>query len=275
MGWTTALSFAGRTGKVAYDHRHAIQKYWTKAKAYLDIGKTQIVVTGHAGAGKTQLTNQMHGRARDLAYKLPPESRAVDVEAITTGNWTKLVRVLPGHGGYRTVGEIDTFHGNSELEGIIHVVDYGYVKPREAIAVDVLISDGLDTIEKLRQKNLKLEIDGLKIVLNDIKRLMTTNGKPAWLVIAVNKVDLFPDNLKDALQYYHPDCKGDFGAILRDFQKEVGKANLGIYVAKTCAYEMDFEWNGAYVSSALNRTQQASMLYEFMELIAAISEYHS
>lgn len=68
--WTTAASVSFRLGKQGYDNRFVIQKFWTKLKAYLDIGETQIVVTGHSGVGKTNLANQMHGRARDIGYKL-------------------------------------------------------------------------------------------------------------------------------------------------------------------------------------------------------------
>lgn len=60
MEWTTVSSLV-RLGKKAYDNKHLIQRYWTKMKAYLDMGATQVVITGHAGAGKTLLgTGKKH-----------------------------------------------------------------------------------------------------------------------------------------------------------------------------------------------------------------------
>jgi len=162
-----------------------------------------------AGAGKTLLAGQMHGRDRELVFEIPCESRSVEVDAITAGEWTKLVRVRPGQAGFRTKGEIDTFEDNKSLEGVIHVVDFGYVTPRDPVVRDTLISkDGIDTVEKLRARNLRLEIEDLKVLLTDIRRLQSKHGTPKRLVIAANKVDLFASDRQKALNHYHPDGTG-------------------------------------------------------------------
>ena len=50
--------------------------------------------------------------------------------------------------------------------------------------------------------NLKNEIDDIKSVCEQIK-VAYSNGKgPKWIVIAVNKVDLFYNNVNDAQKYY-------------------------------------------------------------------------
>ena len=275
MEWTTAASAAARVGYQAYNHRRTIQKYWTKAKALVDVGDTQIVITGHAGAGKTMLAGQMHGRARELVYELPGESRDVEVAAITAGQWTKLVRVLPGQPGHRSKGELEAFYQNENLEGVIHVVDFGYVMPRDLVVKDTLINrDGVDTVDKLRARNLKLEIEYLKVLLSDIRRLQDTHGRPKWLVIAANKVDLFAADRQAALNHYHPEGTGDFGRTLKEFQWQVGAKHFEIHVSQACAYETDFSWNGNEVKSLLPRQEQDVILREFMGSIAAISETH-
>lgn len=276
MEWTTALSLAARIGKQSYDNRYTIQKYWTHVKAYLNLGATQIVVTGHAGVGKTLLTAQMHGRARELAFDLPLESLNVEVAAVSAGSWTKLVRVLPGQDGYRSKGAIESFQDNDQLEGAIHLVDFGYQAPRDSVLANALINtDGLTTIEKLRQRNLRLELEDLRVFLTDVRRMWSTHAKPKWVVIAVNKVDLFADEREAALAHYHPAGTSAFSRMLSDFQRDLGAQNIGVYVLQACAYEKDFEWNGEVRRSLLERQEQDKILLEFTRSVAAISTAHS
>lgn len=275
MEWTTPVSLTVRAGKFAFDNRHAIQRYWTLAKAYLDTGSTQVVITGMPGAGKSLLNAQMHGRARDLYFEEPGESTKVETDAVTLGEWTKLVRVLPGQSGYRTHGEIEAFQGNGKLEGVIHVVDFGYSSPRDPVVAETLVTnDGLDTIEKLRARNLSLEIDTLKLELANVRKLVAQHSSLKWLLIAVNKIDLYPDQMSAALAHYHPDGNSAFGEALRVLQRDVGKDNLGIYIAGSCAYEADFRWNGAVAQSALPRKKQDLVLRDFMKSVAMITRIH-
>lgn len=240
-------------------------------KAYLDKGDTQVVVTGHAGAGKTLLAAQIHGRARDLSYEIPSESRVVEVEVFEASEWARLVRVLPGQDGFRSHGAVEAFIQSNSLEGVIHVVDYGYVKPRDSVVAETLIrDDGIDTVEKLRKTNLDFEIDQLKTLLTDIKRSYHTQRRPKWIIIAVNKVDLFPDNRTDALQYYHPEGGSAFGNILKKFSQEVGASNIEIYIMQCAAYEQDFKWNNEIVRSLLERQEQNKILAEFTKSMAVI-----
>ncbi|WP_336234207.1 hypothetical protein [Enterobacter bugandensis] len=270
--WTTAASVSFRLGKQGYDNRFVIQKFWTKLKAYLDVGETQIVLTGHSGAGKTNLANQMHGRARDIDYQLPGESKSVEVANIQAGNWAKLVRVLPGQDGYRTKGSIDIFQDNESLEGVIHLVDYGYSKPRNSLHSSEMIKDGISTIEQLREQNLKKELQALSVMLTDVRRMYSNTKMPKWIIIAVNKVDLYSNDRDDALIYYHPDGRSEFSRLLREFLLDIGSMNVSIHVVQACAYEQDFEWNNQNVKSDLKRQEQNHMLNDFMTTLAAISE---
>jgi len=275
ISWGSASSITVRTGIAVYSNRHAIQKYWTKAKAYLDKGSAHIVITGLGGVGKTILASQMHGRARDLNYELPPESQVVEVEAITAGHWTKLVRIIPGQGLKRTKGEIANLRDNEGLEGVIHVVDFGYKMPRsDAGRATLLTVDQVDTVEKLRQRNLEDELSELQGMLRTLKQLYVDKTRPKWLIIAVNKVDLFPDQRAAALSYYHPNGDGKFGLALKGFISEIGSENMPVYVLQACAYQDDFSWNGEVIPTSLKPKDQNVILREFMEAVAVISEVH-
>lgn len=273
--WTTATKIVVQGAKQGYTQRHAIQKFWVNALAKLDVGGTDVVVTGHSGAGKSTLAGQMHGRARDLFFNEPEESIKVEVEAITLGEWTKLVRILPGQAGRRTHGEIEAFDDNPSLEGVIHVVDFGYVMPRDAGQREALLQvEGLNTIEKLREHNLRHEVEDLQGLLTNLRRSRVKNKAPKWLMIAVNKFDLFCNRTSEALDFYHPAGSGSFGKALRKFQSEEGANNFGIYVGQTCAYESDFEWNGEVVGTGLTARGQEDLLKKFMLSIACITEKH-
>jgi hypothetical protein len=270
--WTTASSIA-RAAKAGYDHRHLIQSYWVKLKAYLDYGATQVVVTGHAGAGKTLLASQMHGRARELAYQLPTESRTVEVEVFDAGRWSRLVRVLPGQDGFRSKAVLETFVSNPRLEGVIHVVDFGFVSPRDPIISKALVEqDLIDSVEKLRAKNLRFELNQLQTLLTDVRRSYDQSNCPKWIVIAVNKIDLFVDQRTEALHYYHPEGNSEFSSILQNFIADIGRNNLDIYVVESSAYEIDFHWAGTTVQSSLVRQEQNKILTEFFDSVAAIMD---
>lgn len=272
MEWITAVSFTARTGMAAYGNRHFIQEYFVKARALLNLGKTQIIVTGMPSAGKSMLVGQMHGRARELYHEAPGESKSVEVDAITLGEWTKLVRVLPGQAGYRVQGELEAFVDNDALEGLIHVVDFGYSGPRDPIVAKELIrEDGLDTIEKLRARNLDREIDAIKLEISNVRKLLAKKNNFKWIVIAVNKVDLFGSDLESALAHYHPHGTGAFGRELREFQAEVGRNNLKVYIAQTCAYEDDFKWGDELLKSSIGHNAQKELLREFMKSVSLIS----
>jgi hypothetical protein len=272
MEWLTVVTFTARTGLAAYGNRHFIEEYFVKAKAFLNLGKTQIIVTGMPSAGKSMLVGQMHGRARELYHEAPGESKSVEVDAITLGDWTRLVRVLPGQAGYRVQGELDTFVNNDALEGLIHVVDFGYSGPRDPLVAGELIrEDGLDTIEKLRARNLEREVDALRLELSNIRKLLASKNNFKWIVVAVNKIDLFGGRLEDALNHYHPSGTGAFGKVLKDFQAEIGRNNLNIYIAKTCAYEDDFVWGKESVKSSIAHNVQKELLREFMRSVSLIS----
>ncbi len=271
--WATAGKIAYAAGKFAYVHRELIQRGYKMAQARLDWGTTDIVVMGHAGVGKSQLINHFNGSARELRYSLPAESIAVEVDALKFGGRSKLVRNLPGQAARRTSAEIKIFEDDEELDGVIFLVDYGYVAPRDrALAAALLKKDGFDTIEKLREHNLRLELSDFDVLKSMIIRKRKKHSYPSWLVIAVNKVDLYGDKLDDALDYYHPEGSGSFGRKVAELITHVGSSNLNVLVIQACAHVQDFHWNEEIVSTQFDHASRDALLVNFQDVISSLIE---
>ncbi len=276
MEWATAAKIAYTAGKIAYVHRELLQRTYKLAQAKFDLGATEVVVMGHAGVGKSQLVNHFNGNARELRYSLPSESMRVEVDALKFGAKSKLVRTLPGQVARRTQEEIKIFEDDPELDGVVFLVDYGYVAPRgDAISAAMLRRDGLDTVEKLRDHNLKAELSDFDVLKSLIIKKREKHGFPSWLVIAVNKVDLYQHRLLDALDYYHPSGGGAFGKKVNDLVAHVGSSNLEVVVVQSCGHIQDFSWNDEIVKSTLTHVERDSILVNFQDVITSLIKVKS
>jgi hypothetical protein len=270
MEWFSAGT-AVRASTTLWQHKERIHKWWKSLLAYYNLGRTQIVVTGHSSVGKTALVAQMLTSGKTLFFEQPEESIKTDVEAIVLHRWAKIVRVLPGQIGRRTDDEVEAFQNNPSLEGVIHVTDFGHVVPRDpVIARARLRDDGLDTLEKLRKANLDSEIQALSEVLQNIRLARSRFSGPKWLVIAVNKVDLYPDRIEEALDWYHPSGTSEFAKRLREFQAMLGGSTFGIYVVRSSVNATPLEWNQDTRTCQYTALEQGNVVKELMNSLAVI-----
>lgn len=272
--WTTAASLTARAGSTAYQHRHTLNQWWKMALAYLNKGNTNILVTGRPNVGKTILVEQMLGEAGSMYHDQPEASNKVEVEAVTIGKWTQLIRTLPGQSSStRSMGINDAFDDNKDLKGVIHVVDFGYTTPRDPATAASLIKDQkIEKVENLRNFNLESENREIIKIVSIIEQSITRQSTPKWILIAVNKVDIFYESLNEALSYYHPLGTSHFSKTLRELQHKVGSDKLKIYVTQTCADLGDFKWDKEEVKSKINKEQQKKILRDYINVLATISE---
>lgn len=274
MEWTTIASFGARTAFSGYSNRKHLKYAWVWALSKLNLGKTDIVITGEAGAGKSMLAGHMNGEARKLFFKTPGESTEVETSAIIFGETPKLVRILPGQQGRRTKGEIDSIDENKKLEGIIHVVDFGHLIPRDPVQIRQSIDQFESQFESLQQHNLLRETNSIKSLTDTLIKTQHKHKRPKWIIIAVNKIDLFEDSLLDALKFYHPQGGSPFGEALRELQHRVGSNAIEIYVVPCCAHEIDLTWGQVTIQSKLPRQKQKEYLEQFIEVVKRVLETH-
>lgn len=257
----------------AYKYRHAIQAYWVKTLITLGKGCTDVLITGRPGAGKSVLAAHYHGEANSLDWTLPDTSSDVEIKPIAIGEWTKIVSVVPGQNNSERAKALDlALNNNDSLDGIIHVVDWGYTAVRDdSIKKSMIEHKGLDTIDKVRTHNLELEIEEFKKIIESIKISKLNSRGPKWIAIAINKVDLYETNIGNAAHYYHPDCGSPFAKVITDLHETVGKANIKVVVIPVCAQPESFEWNGEKTIPQIDSvTKQRNYLRQFIDQMALL-----
>jgi hypothetical protein len=173
------------------------------------------------------------------------------------GEWTHIVRVIPGQNTKeRLQGLEESFHEHDSLDGVVYVVDWGYTNVRDSIIREKLIKEeGIDTVEKLRNYNLKNELEDFKKLTELLQSAYHNKKGPKWLVIAVNKIDLYFDNVNEAQRYYHPECDSDFTKVLNELMLNIGKQNLKCVALPICSWEANFEWNKEKIKTELGGTE--------------------
>ncbi|WP_265435632.1 hypothetical protein [Aeromonas media] len=267
----TDLVPVARPAVYVYKNRHAIQAYWVKTLIVLGKGCTDVLITGRPGAGKSVLAAHYHGEANNLDWTLPDTSSDVEIKPIAIGEWTKIVSVVPGQNNSERAKALDlALNDNDSLDGIIHVVDWGYTAVRDdSIKKSMIEHRGLDTIDKVRTHNLELEVEEFKKIIESIKISKMNSRGPKWIAIAINKVDLYETDIKNAAQYYHPDCGSPFAKVITDLYETIGKTNIKVVVIPVCAQPESFEWNTEKAIPQIDSvTKQRNYLRQFIDKMA-------
>lgn len=253
MEWSAfipAIPAMIRTSYNIYKSKKDFNFMVIKFLAWVDKGSTDIAILGTAGVGKTILSRCLHGQSPEYNYKIPGVSTSVESNAIPFREKTKLVRVIPGQGSSaRDIGINEAFHGNKSLEGVIYVVDWGYTKPRDRNTQALLEDSEIDSIEKLREYNLRREIEDIGRLAEDIKRAHSNGNGPKWLIIAVNKVDLFFDRIDEVQKYYSIQFDSEFTKILKDMVKYIGEKNIFCETLPISVWPEDFMWKNELIKT--------------------------
>ena len=269
-----ALSLFLRSAYTAVQQRHLLQHLWKNLLAFSDLGKTNIVILGRPAVGKSVLASKLYGEANDLSWELPDTSSEVESRAIQLGEWTSLVRVIPGQISEKSdIGIDEAFNKHKELEGVIFVVDCGFTGVRESTLKKSMIeNEGINTLEKLREYNLKVELTYFKRVCEKIREAYSNRRRIKWLLIAVNKVDLLhEESLDDFMKYYSPNSDSPFATILNETMKSIGELNIKCLTVPVSAWQTDFSWNNEEVKTNLGGTDIEREL--FKALITKIAEF--
>lgn len=248
----------------AYKYRHTIQKWWKHFLVYVNKGNTNTVVLGRPSVGKSVMASYLYGETNNLSWELPETSKDVEATALTLGEWTNIVRVIPGQTtNERYLGLNEAFNKSSKLEGIIYVADWGFTDVRDRVIKKQMIQfEGISTIEELRAFNLKREIEDFKAICREIEKAFALGKTPKWLLIIVNKSDLFFDDdlLNSAQSYYHPKGTSEFSKILQSTLYQIGEQRLKCQSIPLCSYEKDLIWNKETIKTRIGGEENRKAL---------------
>ncbi|KRF46307.1 hypothetical protein ASH01_22165 [Terrabacter sp. Soil811] len=182
-----------------------------------------VAVTGMTGVGKSQLVDRLSRRSTDDA--------AAEVGSATmerrTRKGAKLhgfrFLVVPGDNAATRLAALDEVFHDEPVDGLIHVVANGYATPRRAGG-----TSGVATAS--REEQLAAELEDWTITSHRIASLAVRRSKPIWLIIAVTKTDLYPDDVDEAVHYYSPGSGTPFGDKVDALRALAGGAKLSIDV---------------------------------------------
>lgn len=258
----------------AYKYRHLIQKLWVNLRVKLSLGTPKILMLGQAGAGKSVLCSTIHGEANTLEWQKPGTSRAVEIKPIQLGEWTQVVSVIPGQDSSERLNALDKAINNKGIDGIVYVVDWGYTSIRELHTRNAMIkSSSIDTIEKLRKRNLEIELEDFSGLLHMLKMSIPNKRGPKWIMIAINKLDLFKDKEHEAIHYYKLDKSSDFQKKISEFLTKVGSQNIVFDFQLVTARSEKFIWGDEEIVPLITEIDEhQDILKKFIDHLAFLTD---
>ncbi len=182
-----------------------------------------VAVTGMTGVGKSQLVDRLtHRSAGDAVAEV---GSAVMERRTRRGAKLHGFRflVVPGDNAATRLGALDEVFHDEPVDGVIHVVANGYATPRRAAGTTGAAS-------ATREEQLALELEDWAITSHRIASMAVRRHKPIWLIIAVTKTDLYPDDVDEIVRYYSPGSGSPFGDKVDALRALAGGAKLSIDV---------------------------------------------
>lgn len=182
-----------------------------------------VAVTGMTGVGKSQLVDRLTRRASD-------DGVAEVGSAVMERRTRRSPRlhgfrflVVPGDNAATRLGALDEVFHDEPVDGVIHVVANGYATARRAAG-----TTGAATAT--REEQLAAELEDWMITSHRIASMAVRRHKPIWLVIAVTKTDLYPDDVNEVVNYYSPGSGSPFAERVDALRALAGGAKLSIDV---------------------------------------------
>lgn len=239
--------------KTAYKHREEIAGAWEKVMAWMRGNNYKIAFTGCPGVGKTVLLDHLAGGGAKPGYRPPEESQKEEKGALTQNKKRLRMVTVPGQKSGPRYEAINRMMSDVEtVDGIVHVVAYGFATVRNQTAREMLVQDhGIKTIEDYRKAQNNVELEDLRQTCELIRRSHQRHHRPSWLLVAVAKVDLYQNELDAARVEYSPLGQSEFSRTLNDLRKDVGGDFFRWDAVPVCAQLEDFTWNDQTVKCGL------------------------
>jgi hypothetical protein len=133
----------------------------------------------------------------------------------------------------------------------------GYATPRRTAGTT-------GTASASREEQLAAELEDWTITSHRIASMAVRRDRPIWLVIAVTKADLYPDEVDEAVHYYSPGSGTPFGDKVDALRALAGGAKLSIDVLPVSSQVGDRK-------AALSNKQAGAMIDALVARLAQLS----
>lgn len=257
--------------KEGYDHRKDILSAWEKIAATL-LGKQSVVVmTGMPGVGKSVLLEYMTGEAYQRGRPLPLQPSPAMEEGKLLGHKKRIrLATIPGQeldARYKAAQKL--FQGKTAVSGVIHVAASGFAALRSKPARSALQARGVSTVDLYRKYMLREEIEDLKRTCNLVKYSFMRHRQPMWMLLVVNKCDLFASEIGIQENYYSPFGDNEFVLELGKLRTDLGELNFSWDAMPACAALEPMEWNGTVVIPQLVPSQRDQLITDLLRRVDA------
>ena len=234
---------------------------------YLFGKRVSIAFTGMEGVGKTVLLHHLTGEAFEPGYQRPLQSESGESGTIRPGKARINVTTIPGQKSYPRVVALDKiFNEKDPVQGVVHLVSWGYPTIRTREVKDSLLNNqGATTIDKLRGVLLKDEEDDFTQTCQYIRASHNKKLSPKWLLLAIDKVDLYEDKVEKARVWY---SSGFFAKKLQELQGQLGSDYFRWAILPVCACLDPFEWNGELIQPKIDDQGRAAYLTQLHRSLA-------
>jgi hypothetical protein len=253
----------------AYKHRDDLKSMLEGGMSWLFGKKTTLAFTGMEGAGKTVLLDHLSGAAFRPGYQLPLRSQKAESGQLGTRGQRMTATVVPGQiAAPRHLAIDKLFGGKRPLDGVVHVVCNGFASVRDPNTVETFIRNSkLTTLAKYRNYALSQELIDLELICQAIRELLRKKRSPSWLIVAVDKIDLYFDKIGKARAYYSLNADSPFADRLRTLASQVGTDNFRWESVPVCGCLEPFAWNREEVMPKIDETTRDAYLVQFLQLL--------
>lgn len=187
-----------------------------------------VAVTGMTGVGKSHLVDRLSRRATAEGTEAVGSAVMERRTRRARGLRGFRFRVVPGDNAATRLGALDEVFHDEPVDGVLHVVSWGHATPRRAAGTT-------GTADATREQLLAAELEDWTITAHRIASLAVRRDRPIWLVIAVTKADLFPEQVEEAVRYYSPGSGSPFGDKVDELRALAGGARLSVDVLPVAA----------------------------------------